>query len=144
MKGLALSREARALAVTGALLFLAGLAQGAAIQLFANPRMAFSAHLDVVQSGMAAMVAALFWSSCTCRAATEAVARWTLPAGMVGLWIGITLGAVSGASRVLPIAGTGYSGSQLAEKVTGGLVLGSSAALFLGWGLFAVALIRCR
>ena len=144
MKGLALSREARALAVTGALLFLAGLAQGAAIQLFANPRMALSAHLDAVQSGMAVMLAALFWSSCAWRAATEAVARWTLAAGMVGLWLGITLGAATGASRVLPIAGSGYSGSPLAEQVTGGLVLGSSAALFLGWGLFTVALLRRR
>lgn len=144
MSEFALSREARSLAVTGALLFLAGLGQGAAIPFFANPRMALSAHLDAVQSGIAVMVAGLFWSCCTWRAATETVARWTLAAGMVGLWLGITVGAATGASRVLPIAGSGYSGSPLAEQVTGGLVLGSSAALFLGWGLFTTALIRRR
>ena len=144
MSEFGLSREARALGFTGALLFLAGLAQGAAITFFANPRMALSAHLDAVQSGMAVMVAGLLWSSCTWRAAIETVARWTMAAGMVGLWLGLTLAAATGASRALPMAGRGFAVTPLAEQVTNGLVLGSSAALFVGWGLFTVALIRRR
>ncbi|WP_375289560.1 hypothetical protein [Qipengyuania sp.] len=139
-----LSRHAKALAVTGALLFLAGLVQGGAISAFTNPRMALSAHLDAVQSGMALMIAGLFWGYCTFDAKSEAVARWALATGMVGLWLGLTLAALTGASQVLPLAGAGFAAAPLAEMVTAALVLLSSAALAIGWALFALGLIRTR
>ena len=73
-----LSPAGRSLVVTGAALFLAGLVQGAVIDLHANPRMALSAHLDAVQSGMAVMIAGILWSSARLGERMEATARWAL------------------------------------------------------------------
>ena len=139
-----LSPAQRGLAVSGALLFLAGLLQGAAVELFTNPRMALSAHLDAVQSGMAVMIAALFWPHAKLGGRAEPFARWALAAGMVGLWIALTLSAMTGASEALPMAGAGHSAPPLAETLVTALVLGSSAAIMVGWGLFALGLIRAR
>lgn len=139
-----LSPEARALAITGAALFLAGLVQGAAVGLFLNPRMALSAHLAAVQSGMAMMIAAAFWSHAGLNGLGERVARWTLAVGLVGLWLGLTLAAATGASCVLPMAGAGYSATPLVERMVAVLVLGSSAAMTVGWAMFALGLLRKR
>ncbi len=135
---------ARFLAITGAALFLAGLLQGVVVDWFANPRMALSAHLDAVQSGMAVMIAALFWSYPKWNPATERIARWTLAAGMVGLWLGITLSAMTGASDALPMAGAGYSASPFMEQLVTVTIVGSSVGLTIGWALFLWGLIRTR
>lgn len=132
----------RALAVTGGALFLAGLVQGLFVDAFANPRMALSAHLDAVQSGMAVMIAGAFWSSVRFGPLAESIARWTLAVGMVGLWMGITLAAMTGASEALPMAGEGYSAAPFEELVTMGLIVLSSVALLIGWLLFLFGLIR--
>ena len=140
----ALTPQARSLAIAGGTLFLAGLLQGAAVDLFANPRMALSAHLDAVQSGMAVMIAAAFWSATRWGERTEATARWTLAAGMVGLWLGITLAAMTGASEALPMAGAGFSAKPIAEVIVTALIFASSAALTIGWTLFLIGLVRAR
>ena len=139
-----LSPAGRTLVVTGAALFLAGLLQGAGLDLHANARMALSAHLTAVQSGMAVMLAGLLWSAISLSRGIEAVARWSLAIGMVGLWVGITLAAVTGASQVLPMAGEGYGATPPAEGAVTAVVLGSSATLMLGWALFLLGLLRTR
>ena len=138
----ALTPQARSLAITGAALFIAGLLQGAVVDQFANPRMALSAHLDAVQSGMAVMIAALFWHHAVLGTAAERVSRWTLAIGMVGLWVALTLSAMTGASQSLPMAGAGYVAEPTAEAIVSALVLASSGAIVIGWGLFLVGLIR--
>lgn len=134
----------RALAVVGGTLFLAGLLQGLVVDHFANPRMALSAHLDAVQSGMAVMIAAAFWSSVCLTSALERLAWWTLTVGMVGLWLGITLAATTGASEALPMAGSGFAASRPMEAAVTAIVVGSSLALLLGWALFLWGLVRGR
>ena len=137
-----LSPSGRTLVVTGAVLFLAGILQGAVVDMHANPRMALSAHLDAVQSGMAVMLAGLLWSVAGLVGRTESIARWTLAVGMVGLWLGITLAAVTGAREALPMAGEGYGSGPSAEAVVTGTILISSAAVALGWALFVAGLLR--
>lgn len=141
---MALSPAGRSLAIAGAALFLAGLVQGAVVDLHANPRMALSAHLDAVQSGMAVMIAGAFWASTRWSERIEQIARWALAAGMVGLWLGITLAAMTGASDTLPMAGDGYSARPSAEVAVTAVIMASSAAIVVGWGLFLVGLIRGR
>lgn len=138
----ALDHGGRTLVVIGALLFLAGLLQGLAVDQFTNPRMALSAHLDAVQSGIALMIAGALWSCARWSMLAEKIARWTLAAGMVGLWMGITLAAVTGAADALPMAAKGYSAGPVEELITTGIIAGSSFALLVGWVLFAIGLIR--
>ncbi|MES2058590.1 MAG: hydrogenase [Pseudomonadota bacterium] len=132
----------KSLLVAGAALFLLGLLQGAAVHSFLNPRMALSAHLTAVQSGMAIMIAGLAWPMITLAPALKGVAHWTLVAGMYGLWIALTLSAATGASDALPIAGAGYSAAPSAEQMVSALIVISSAAMVLGWGLLTIGLFR--
>ena len=144
MKGLVLTAQARSLAIAGATLFFVGLLQGAIVDAFANPRMALSAHLDAVQSGMAIMIAAIFWPAARWQAPAERIARWSLSVGMVGLWLGISLAAMTGASDALPMAGEGFSAGARAEAAVTAIIVISSVSLTIGWGLFLIGLIRSR
>lgn len=134
----------RRLAVVGGGLFLAGLLQGLVVDHFPNPRMALSAHLDAEQSGMAVMIAAAFWSSLRLTPATERLAGWTLALGMVGLWLGITLAAMTGASEALPMAGSGFAARPPMETAVTAIVVGSSLGLLVGWALFLWGLVCGR
>ena len=134
----------RALIIAGAALFLLGLLQGAAVPLFVNPRMALSAHLTAVQSGMAIMIVGAVWSAVSLGSGLAKAARWTIVLGMYGLWLGLTLSAATGASEALPIAGAGYTAAPNMETVVSVIVLGSSGLMTLGWLLFVVGLIRSK
>lgn len=130
--------------VAGALLFLFGLVQGTGVQLFANPRMALSAHLTAAQSGMALMIVGVIWSAVSLQPRICSFARFTIVSGMYGLWIGLTLSAATGASDVLPIAGADHSATPVMEKAVSAIVLGSSFLMTVGWFLLVVGLVRRR
>lgn len=134
----------RSLLVAGATLFLLGLLQGAAVQSFANPRMALSAHLTAVQSGSVLMIVGVVWRNVSLNALLMKVTQWAVTFGMYGLWLGLSLSAATGASEVLPIAGAGYKADRLSEVGVSVVVLLSSGLMTLGWLLFVVGLIRHR
>ena len=134
----------RPLLVAGALLFLFGLLQGAAIDLFVNPRMALSAHLTAVQSGTAVMVVGAIWSAVSLSLRIAAVSRWSIILGMFGLWTGLTLAAATGASAALPMAGEGYEAEPMIEILISAMVLGSSGLTILGWLLLVAGLVNSR
>ena len=141
---LTISRSQKSLLLAGAVLFLIGLLQGGAVHLFANPRMALSAHLTAVQSGMALMIAGLLWSAMSLPAGLAAIARWATVTGMYGLWAGLTLAAATGASAALPMAGAGHHASTVAETLVSALVLGPSGLMALGWLLVVAGLMRSK
>ena len=128
--------------LAGAILFLLGLIEGALVQSFLNPRMALSAHLTAVQSGMALMIFGLVWRWVALPSLWSAMARWSVAAGIYSLWFGLTLSAATGAGDSLPIAGAGYDAGPLAQTTVSALVLGGSAAMTIGWSLFVVGLVR--
>jgi hydroxylaminobenzene mutase len=130
------------LVVAGAILFLLGLLQGAAVGQFANARMALSAHLTAVQSGMALMIAGVIWPAVTLPRGLAVLARWATILSMYGLWCGLTMSAATGASEALPMAGAGYSAGPKIELAVTTLVFGSSGLMTLGWLLVVVGLLR--
>lgn len=132
----------RTLIVAGAVLFLLGLLQGAVVQSFANPRMALSAHLTAVQSGMALMIVGTVWSAVSLPPGLLTVTRRTIILSMYGLWIGLTISAATGASAALPIAGAGHRATPLGELCVSAIVFGSSGLMVSGWALFVAGLIR--
>lgn len=99
----------------GAALFLIGLLQGGLIPYFMNPRMALSAHLAAVQSGMALMIFGVIWELLSLNEKWRKIAYWSGLLSMYLVWFSITLSAVFGASKALPMAGEGFSASFLIE-----------------------------
>jgi (hydroxyamino)benzene mutase len=139
-----LTAHQRTLVVAGALLFLIGLLQGALVQSFLNPRMALSAHLTAVQSGMAMMIVGALWTSADLRPLSASIGRWTIVIGMFGLWAGLTASAATGASNNLPIAGGGHSAAPTTENLVSIAVLGSSVLMTVGWSIFVMGLVRAN
>lgn len=135
-----IEEKSRRVLVWGAVLFLVGLVEGAAIPWFTNPRLGLSAHLSAVQGGLALLVIGLAWNRLKL---SHAQLRWTYyfnVAGIVLIWLALTLGAALGTRSGTPIAGAGFEAGPVAESVVGGLLgLGSllaivGASLFF-WGL---------
>jgi len=136
-----MSHSARRLIFWGAALFLAGLLQGALIPHFMNPKMALSAHLAAVQSGMALMVFGLIWGALVLEQRWLSVTFYSSIASMYLIWFSITLSAVLGASRALPMAGEGFSSSPINEMLIEVIVyigagLGIVASLLIVLGLY--------
>ena len=132
----------RALLRAGALLFLFGLIEGAVVQSFTNPRMALSAHLTAVQSGIALMIVGVAWPALRLAGLPATIARSSSIAGMYLLWIGLTISAATGAGESLPIAGAGYRSDAVAQALVSAAVLGGSGIMFVGWSLIVLALFR--
>lgn len=139
-----LASHQRSLVVAGAILFLFGLLQGAMVQNFLNRRMALSAHLTAVQSGMAMMIAGALWAAADLHKTYSNIARWTIVVGMFGLWFGLTASAATGASNDLPIAGAGHSAAQSTEFLVSAAVLGGSVLMTIGWSIFVIGLLRAQ
>ncbi|WP_394270288.1 hypothetical protein [Qipengyuania sp.] len=137
-----LTSHQRTLVISGAVLFLLGLLQGGIVQCFTNPRMALSAHLTAVQSGMAMMIVGAVWQATKLSEFTASVAKWAIVIGMFALWFGLTASAVTGASDNLSIAGAGYQSDQTTEALVSIAVLGGSALMTIGWSIFVIGLVR--
>ena len=126
----------RKLVFWGAILFLFGLLQGALIPYFINPRMALSAHLAAVQSGMALMIFGLIWGALVLEEKWLKVAYYSSIASMYLVWLAITLAALLGTGKALPMAGKGFSSTHLNETVVELLVyVGAS------FGVISIAVI---
>lgn len=136
------SQASKQLVVSGAILFLLGLLQGAAVPYFLNPRMALSAHLTAVQSGTAIMVAGAVWGWTHLPAGWDMIGRRAVIAGMYGLWLALTSSAATGASESLPIAGDGYGAGEFLEALVSAAVAGSSVIMVAGWTVLTVGLLR--
>ena len=119
-----------------ALLFLIGLLQGGFIPYFMNSRMALSAHLAAVQSGLALMIFGLIWSLLALKDTWLKTAYYSIISSMYIVWLAITLSAALGASKALPIAGTGFKSSFLSE-----LLVESIITIGAGLGLIGTFLI---
>lgn len=132
--------SAKAFLLSGAILFFIGLVQGALIPRMLNPRMALSAHLTAVQCGMALMIFGLIRPLMELGESSLAITLWFSIAGFYLLWFGIALSAITGASRVLPIAGEGYSAGKLGESSVA-IIMGTGSLLSLiSGGLIIVGL----
>lgn len=112
----------------GAALFLIGLIQGVLIPYFLNSRMALSAHLAAVQSGMALILFGVIWELLNLNKKWLIIVYRSCLMSMYFIWLAITLSAILGASKALPIVGQGYTASHFVEIVT-------STILYIGSGL---------
>jgi len=124
----------------GAVLFLLGLLQGALIPFFLNPRMALSAHLTAVQSGMALMIFGLIWDLLVLKEKWLLVTYYTSIISMYFIWLSITFSAAVGASKALPIAGEGYSSTRFKELAIEIIIYFGSACAMVSGVLIVIGL----
>ena len=128
------------LGYSGALLFLLGLLTGVAIPATRAPRIALSAHVAAIESGLALVVFGLLGAKLVLSPGWAAAIAHGLWISLYVLWVGLVLGAVFGTGKTLPIAGAGFSAKPWQEAIAFALIgagsLGSAAAvatLLLTW-----------
>jgi hydroxylaminobenzene mutase len=138
---LVISPQGYELIVAGAILFLLGLVQGVALPFVKNPRMALSAHTDGLQSGLALIASGVIWNLLDLSQIQFQIAFYSALIGYYGLWIGITSASITGASRALPMAGKGCSGSPAAEMLATLLTRTSGTLILVSAGFTVIGLL---
>ena len=115
------------LCVSGILLFVLGLLNGAIIPMSKSPRLSLSAHLTAVQSGIFLIAIAWAWPHFGLTDLTSLILAGALAASLFVLWLAFFFAGVWGAGRHLPIAGTGAETGAIRQRIVTAL-LGTGVA----------------
>jgi hydroxylaminobenzene mutase len=123
----------------GFVLILLALFTGFGMPLFTNPRLGLAAHVVGITGGLILIVLGALAGSFVLGARTAAIMMWSWVYAAYANWAGSLLGAITGASRLTPIAGAGTAGDSLSEQVVSFLLLSLSLAALVGtvlavWG----------
>lgn len=119
----------------GFVLIFLSLAGGLAMPLFRNPRLGLAAHTVGITGGLVLIAIGALAGAFTLGARASAVMMWTWTYAAYANWIACLLGAITGASRLTPIAGAGTSGDATSEAVVAFLLQSLAVASFVGTGL---------
>jgi (hydroxyamino)benzene mutase len=113
----------------GVLLFFLGLVTGLGQGIYRNPRVGLSAHMTGLQSGIALIAFGLLWPRLGISSAAGSWIAETLWLSLYAIWFALVLAAFFGASKVLPIAGKGFSAKPWQEATVAILMIAGSVAL---------------
>ena len=102
----------------GILLFLLGLVIGLFIPLMTNPRMGLSAHLEGTMNGMFLIMLGLIWNKLALKENWLTAAFWLIIYGTFANFVAVTIAAITGAGKMMPIAG-GKEGATVHHGVAG-------------------------
>jgi hydroxylaminobenzene mutase len=101
----------------GMLIVLLALLTGGAVPAFRNPRMALSAHVGGVMTGLLVAAIGLMWQELRLPSRTAAALYWTtLVAGWVNFGA-LILAAAFGTNSLTPFAGAGHAGAPWQEAI---------------------------
>ena len=120
------------LCFSGTGLFLLGLLTGVAIPAVRGPRIALSAHVAAIESGLALIAFGLLGGQLELAPFWAAAIGHGLWISLYVLWAGLLVGAVFGTGKTLPIAGVGLRAEPWQETTAFVLIgagsIGSAAA----------------
>ena len=112
----------------GILLFLLGLLIGLFIPLMTNPRMGLAAHLEGTMNGMFLVILGLIWSKLALQEKWLAAAFWLTIYGSFANFVAVTIAAITGAGKMMPIAG-GKEGYSVIDGLISFLLISLSVAM---------------
>lgn len=112
----------------GILLFLFGLLIGLFIPLMANPRMGLSAHLEGTLNGMFLVILGLIWNKLALKENWLKALYWLTIYGSFSNFVAVTIAAITGAGKMMPIAG-GIEGESVIEGVISFLLISLALAM---------------
>lgn len=124
----------------GFVLILLALLSGFGMPLFVNPRLGLAAHIVGITGGLVLIALGALASVFALGPRAAAVMMWTWVYAAYANWLACLLAAITGASRLTPIAGAGTTGSSLAEAVVAFLLESLAVAAIAGtalavWGM---------
>lgn len=125
-----LNLQSNRLLFLGMLLFLFGMLIGLAIPMMSNPRMGLSAHLEGALNGMFLILLGLIWSKLVLNDKWLNYAFWLTVYSSFANFLAVTLAAISGAGKMMPIAG-GKEGTTLMEGIISLLLVSLALAMIM-------------
>lgn len=131
----------------GFVLILLALVTGFGMPLFVSPRLGLAAHVVGITGGLVLIALGALAQKFTLGARSAAVMMWSWVYAAYANWFGSLIGAITGASRLTPIAGAGTTGDALAETVVSFLLQSLALAAIVGtllaiYGLRKPAAVR--
>ena len=112
----------------GVLLFLFGLVIALFIPLMTNPRMGVSAHLEGTLNGMFLLILGLIWHKLVLKEKWLTITFWLTVYGSFANFVAVSIGAITGAGKMMPIAG-GKEGTPLLEGLISFLLISLGLAM---------------
>jgi (hydroxyamino)benzene mutase len=121
------NQQAKWLLFLGVLLFLFGLIIGLLIPVLTNQRMGLTAHLEGVMNGMFLVLLGLLWNKVSVNNNWLTAAFWLMLYSSFANFIAVTLAAITGAGKMMPIAG-GKEGAPGIEGIISFLLISLALA----------------
>jgi len=116
----------------GFVLILLALLGGFAVSSFAQPRLGLSAHLAGLIGGLLLIALGMLDAAFILGARSARLMRWSWTYAAYANWAACLVAAMTGASRLTPIAGAGSSGNATAESVVALLLQSLALAAIIG------------
>ena len=116
------------LLLLGILLFLFGLLIGLFSPMMTNPRMGLSAHLEGIMNGMFLVILGLIWNKLALNYKWLNFAFWLTIYGAFANFVAVSVAAITGAGKMMPIAG-GKEGTSVVEGLISFLLISLSLAM---------------
>ncbi|MCC5932486.1 MAG: hydrogenase [Cyclobacteriaceae bacterium] len=124
----ALQKQAARLLILGVFLFFLGLAAGFFIPIMANPRMGLTTHLEGVMNGMFLVILGLIWNKVQLEQKWLNFTFWLVLYGSFANYLAVLLAAITGAGKMMPLAG-GAEGPPFLEAVISFLLISLSLVM---------------
>jgi hydroxylaminobenzene mutase len=126
----------------GVLLFLFGLLIGLFIPMMTNARMGLSAHLEGIMNGMFLVILGLIWNKLVLNDKWLTSAFGLTIFGSFANFLAVTIAAISGAGKMMPIAG-GKEGTTVTEGLISFLLISLALAMISVCLIVLTGLFRC-
>jgi hydroxylaminobenzene mutase len=133
----------------GFALILIALLTGFGMPLFISPRLGLAAHMVGITGGLVLIALGALHASFALGPRAAAIMTWSWVYAAYANWLGSLIGAITGASRLTPIAGAGTTGDALSEAVVSFLLQSLALAAIVGtilavWGLRRTEAVTAR
>ena len=125
----------------GILLFLFGLLIGLFSTMMTNPRMGLSAHLEGIMNGMFLVILGLIWNKLALNYKWLAIAFWLTIYGAFANFVAVSVAAITGAGKMMPIAG-GKEGTSVVEGLISFLLISLALAMIFVCLIVLTGLLR--
>jgi (hydroxyamino)benzene mutase len=130
----------RKLLSLGFILIFLSFSTGFVIPLLKNPHLGVSAHLNSVIGGIILVILGIISDQLNLTETLRKIMTGSWIYSVYMNWMGTLLGGIWGTSRLTPVAGAGFTGSDLQENVMSVLLVSLVLAAFVGcaiviWGL---------
>lgn len=136
-------QQADKLIFWGIMLFYLGLLSALFIPVMTNPRMGLSTHLEGIMNGMFLCVLGLIWNKLNLAERWIYLGFWLALYGTFANFLAVLISAISGAGKLMPIAG-GKEGDPYIEIIVSTLLITLTVSMLIVCMIVLAGLLKAK